>query len=159
MEYILRKREEKEDEPLRGRDVVHAAQQVAKPIFFGMIVIITAYLPLFAFQRIEYKLFSPMAYAIGFALLGALVVALPLIPGLSLLAYRKSRRSFRNPVLARLQGWYAPMMQRIVGRTGLTIAAFAIAFGAVGGLGATIGRDFLPTLDEGSIWLQVTLPP
>ena len=159
MEYILRKREETADRPLRARDVVHATHQVAKPIFFGMVVIITAYLPLFAFQRIEYKLFAPMAYAIGFALLGALIVTLTLIPGLAYLAYRTPRRHFQNPVLLKLHGWYASTMQRIVGRVWLTTAAFAVAFAAVAGLGATIGRDFLPTLDEGSIWLQVTLPP
>lgn len=159
MEQILRKREENADQPLGARDVLQAAQQVAKPIFFGMVVIITAYLPLFAFQRIEYKLFSPMAYAVGFALLGALVVALTLIPGLAYLAYRKPRRSFHNPVLARLQALHGRWMQRIVGQTRLTVAAFAVAFVAVVGLGAAIGRDFLPTLDEGSIWLQVTLPP
>ena len=159
MEYILRRREENESEPLRSRSAIHAAQQVAKPIFFGMVVIITAYLPLFAFQRIEYKLFSPMAYAIGFALVGALVVALTLIPGLAYMAYRKPRRNFRNPVLLKLMSWYAPMMERIVGHAWLTASAFAAAFLAVAALGATIGRDFLPTLDEGSIWLQLTLPP
>lgn len=159
MEHILRRREENADRPLGARDVLHAAQQVAKPIFFGMVVIITAYLPLFAFQRIEYKLFSPMAYAIGFALLGALVVALTLIPGLAYLAYRKPRRSFHNPVLVRLQAVHGRWMQRIVGHTRLTVAAFIVAFVAVAGLGSAIGRDFLPTLDEGSIWLQVTLPP
>ena len=159
MEHILRKREENADRPLGAADVLQAAQQVAKPIFFGMVVIITAYLPLFAFQRIEYKLFSPMAYAIGFALLGALVVALTLIPGLAYLAYRKPRRSFHNPVLVRLQAVHGRWMQRIVGHTRLTVAAFVVAFVAVAGLGAMIGRDFLPTLDEGSIWLQVTLPP
>ncbi|CAN7779278.1 CusA/CzcA family heavy metal efflux RND transporter [Variovorax sp. LjRoot84] len=159
MENILRKREAREGKPLKPRDVLRATLQVTRPIFFGMVVIITAYLPLFAFQRIEYKLFSPMAFAIGFALLGALVVGLLLIPGLAYLAYRKPRRLFRNPVLERLGAFYETVLQRIVGQRALTIAAFGFAFACVVGFGATIGRDFLPYLDEGSIWLQVTLPP
>ena len=80
-----------------------ASLQVTRPMFFGMLVIITAYLPLFAFQRIEYKLFSPMAYAVGFALIGALAVALMLIPGLAYRAYHKPRRVFHNPLLEKLR--------------------------------------------------------
>ena len=159
MENILRKRETEEDRLLAPRDVLKTALQVTRQIFFGMMVIITAYLPLFAFQRIEYKLFSPMAYAIGFTLVGALAVSLLLIPGLAFVAYRKPRRIFRNPVLEWLVEFYESLLARIVGRTWLTLSAFAIATAGVIGLGATIGRDFLPYLDEGSIWLQVTLPP
>jgi len=159
MENILRKREAREGKALKPRDVLQATLQVTRPIFFGMVVIITAYTPLFAFQRIEYKLFSPMAFAIGFALLGALVVGLLLIPGLAYLAYRKPRPLFHNKVLERLGAFYEAVLQRIVGRRALTISAFGLAFVCVVGFGATIGRDFLPYLDEGSIWLQVTLPP
>ncbi len=159
MENILSRREQHEDRPLTAKDVLKATIQVTRPIFFGMVVIITAYAPLFAFQRIEYKLFSPMAFAIGFALLGALVVGLLLIPGLAYLAYRKPKRLFHNPGLAALNRYYEKTLERIVGKRELTIAAFAFAFVCVIGFGATIGRDFLPYLDEGSIWLQVTLPP
>jgi len=159
MENILRRREALEGRPLTPREVLRATLQVTRPIFFGMVVIITAYTPLFAFQRIEYKLFSPMAYAIGFALLGALTVGLLLIPGLAYLAYRKPRRLFRNPVLEWLGALYERLLERVVGRRLLTLAAFAFALACVFGFGATIGRDFLPYLDEGSIWLQVTLPP
>jgi len=159
MENILRKYEENHGAALRARDVMQATLQVTKPIFFGMIVIITAYLPLFTFQRIEYKLFSPMAFAIGFALLGALVVSLTLIPGLAYQAYRKPRKVFNNPVLVKAKQLYEPFLAAVVGRSRVTLAAFALAFAAVCVLGGTIGRDFLPYLDEGSIWLQVTLPP
>jgi cobalt-zinc-cadmium resistance protein CzcA len=159
MENILRRREAHEGRALKPRDVLKATLQVTRPIFFGMVVIITAYTPLFAFQRIEYKLFSPMAFAIGFALLGALAVGLLLIPGLAYVAYKKPRKLFRNPVLERLGAWYEVVLQRIVGRSVLTLVAFGFAFVCVVGFGATIGRDFLPYLDEGSLWLQVTLPP
>ncbi|HUJ18575.1 MAG TPA: CusA/CzcA family heavy metal efflux RND transporter [Nitrospirota bacterium] len=159
LENILRKREEDEGRTLTARDVMTAALQVTRPMFFGMLVIITAYLPLFAFQRIEYKLFSPMAYAVGFALLGALAVALMLIPGLAYHAYHRPRRVFHNPLLEKLTPRYEALLSRILDRPRKAIAAFAITLVAVIVLGTLIGRDFLPYLDEGSIWLQVTLPP
>ncbi|MFZ6649346.1 efflux RND transporter permease subunit [Undibacterium sp. TJN25] len=159
MEQILRKFEEDGGKALTPQDVMRATLQVSKPIFFGMVIIITAYLPLFMFQRIEYKLFSPMAFAIGFALLGAMVVSLVLIPGLAFQAYKKPRKVFHNPALAKLASLYHPILSGAVNSSRLTICAFLFAVAAVAGMGATIGRDFLPTLDEGSIWLQVTLPP
>jgi len=159
VENILRKREENEGKELTSRDVLTASLQVTRPMFFGMLVIITAYLPLFAFQRIEYKLFSPMAYAVGFALLGALAVALMLIPGLAYRAYHKPRPVFHNPLFERLAPRYEKLLSRIIDRPRTAIIAFAGTLLAIVGLGATIGRDFLPYLDEGSIWLQVVLPP
>jgi heavy metal efflux system protein len=159
LENIVRKREENEGRALTGSDVMAAALQVTRPMFFGMLVIITAYLPLFAFQRIEYKLFSPLAYAVGFALLGALAVALMLIPGLAYSAYQQPRRVFHNPLLGKLAPRYQGVLSHIVSRPRIAVAGFVITLAAVVGLGITIGRDFLPYLDEGSIWLQVTLPP
>ena len=159
MENILRRREQDPERPLKPRDVLKATLQVTRPIFFGMVVIITAYTPLFAFQRIEYKLFAPMAFAVGFALVGALAVGLLLIPGLAYLAYRKPRRVFHNRALEALGRGYARLLERVVGKRPLTIGAFGLAFACLVGLGATVGRDFLPYLDEGSLWLQVSLPP
>ena len=69
-------------------------------MFFATAIIITAYLPLFAFQRIERKLFTPMAYTVGYALTGAVLVALALIPGLALFSFGKPRKVFRNLWLA-----------------------------------------------------------
>lgn len=159
MENILRRREADAESELSGHDIMKASFQVTRPIFFGMLVIITAYLPLFAFQRIEYKLFSPMAYAVGFALFGALLVALMLVPGLAYLAYRKPAKVFHNPVLEWLAPRYESVLQKLVGSTRTVLAIAGLTLAAVLVFGATIGRDFLPYLDEGSIWLQVTLPP
>ncbi|MBO9535168.1 CusA/CzcA family heavy metal efflux RND transporter [Herbaspirillum sp.] len=159
VESVLRLREERPDGELTGDDILQLMKQVARPIFFGMLVIIIAYLPLFAFQRIEYKLFSPMAFAVGFALLGALLVALLLTPGLSWLAYRKRAKVFHNPVLAWLEPRYKAVLARLVGRSRFVLAVTGATMVAIVLLGASIGRDFLPYLDEGSIWLQVSLPP
>ena len=157
-ESILHRRP-REGAGLGEQAILSATIEVARPVFFGMMVIITAYLPLFAFERIEYKLFSPMAYAIGFALLGALLVALALIPGLAYEAFRKPVRVFANPVLERITGWYEQVLSFIVDRARLAVVACVLAFAGVIVFGSVIGRDFLPYLDEGSLWLQVTLPP
>ncbi|MCC8535812.1 efflux RND transporter permease subunit [Xanthomonas axonopodis pv. poinsettiicola] len=159
VENILRKREENEDRPLQAQDAIQATLQVARPIFFGMAVIVCAYLPLFAFQRIEYKLFSPMAYAVGIALAGALILALTLIPALAWLAFRKPRKVFHNPVVDALSVRYAGFLERTVGKTRWLLATCLAAVLGLIVLFSTIGRDFLPYLDEGSLWLQVQLPP
>ena len=143
---------------LTEHTILSATAEVARPVFFGMMVIITAYLPLFAFERIEYKLFSPMAYAIGFALLGALLVALALIPGLAFQAFRNTTRVFHNVLLDRVTRLYERVLTFILDRPGLAVVASVIALAGVVGVGSVIGRDFLPYLDEGSLWLQVTLP-
>ena len=79
---------------------------MGRPIFFSTLIIITAYLPLFAFEHIERKLFTPMAYTVGYALVGALSVALLLIPGLAFMAYRKPQKTFHNLGLERLSALY-----------------------------------------------------
>ncbi|PRC95085.1 efflux RND transporter permease subunit [Solimicrobium silvestre] len=159
VENILRKREQNKDKPVTAKDAIQATLQVARPIFFGMGVIIAAYLPLFAFERIEYKLFSPMAYAVGSALIGALIVTLTLIPGLAYLAFRKPRKIFHNRVLEKITDRYSLFLNKMVGKTRWVIVTCGLALIGVVGLGASIGRDFLPYLDEGSLWLQVTMPP
>ena len=159
VENILRKREEHADRPLTMQDAIDATLQVARPIFFGMTVIVCAYMPLLAFQRIEYKLFSPMAYVVGAALVSALVVALTLTPALAWLAFRKPRKIFHNPVLTYASRVYAHILQGVVGHSRWVLGICAAALLGLGVLGATIGRDFLPYLDEGSLWLQVQMPP
>lgn len=159
LESVLRRREQNPDRPLTETDAREAATEVARPIFFAKVIIITAYLPLFAFQRVEKKLFSPMAYTVGYALIGATLAALALVPGLALAAYAKPRKIFHNPVLHWLDGAYGRATKRLLRRPVLAlIPAVAAALLAVI-LGITVGKEYLPELDEGSIWLQVQLPP
>jgi cobalt-zinc-cadmium resistance protein CzcA len=151
---ILRRREAKPDERLTEDDARAAARQVARPIFFATLIIISAYLPLFAFQRIEAKLFYPMVYAVGFAQFGALLLALSLVPGLAYLAYRKPRRVFRNYVLEWIEAGYRRMLQRSLGRPIIVYMMAAGATVAVIGLAVTVSREFLPELDEGGLFLH-----
>jgi heavy metal efflux system protein len=151
---ILRRREAKPDEPLTEEDARAAAHQVARPIFFATLIIITAYLPLFAFQRIEAKLFYPMVYAVGFAQFGALLLALSLVPGLAYLAYRKPRRVFRNYVLGWIECGYRRTLQRSLRRPSIVYLMTAGAVVTVVGLAITVSREFLPELDEGGLFLH-----
>jgi len=159
MENILRRREEDPESPLGEENARSAALQVARPIFFATLIIITAYLPLFAFQRVEKKLFSPMAYVVGYSLIGALLMALAIIPGLSLVTYQRPRKVFHNPVLGWISQRYEHAVHHLMHHPlHATIpAALAMILAVV--LSITIGKEFLPYLDEGSIWLQVQLPP
>ena len=101
-EAILRRREATPDEELSESEVKAAAVQVTRPIFFASIIIITTYLPLFAFERAEAKLFTPMAYTMGYALFGALLTTLALVPGLAYYAFRKPGRVYHNRWLEKL---------------------------------------------------------
>src|SRR5205085_3264521 len=105
-ENILRRREEKPNEALTEDDIRSATSQVARPIFFASLIIITAYFPLFTLQRGEAALFTPMAYTVGFACLGALLCTLALVPGLSYMVLRRPRRAFRNIPLEWLGRFY-----------------------------------------------------
>ena len=106
MENILKKRERHPELELTSNDVKQRAGEVARSIFFSTIIIITAYLPLFAFEHVERKLFTPMAYTVGYALVGALLTSLLLTPGLSYMAYRKPRKLYHNRWLERLMDSY-----------------------------------------------------
>jgi cobalt-zinc-cadmium resistance protein CzcA len=159
LETILKKREEKPGVQLAELSLVARIAEVAKPIFFATIIIITAYLPLFAFERVEKKLFTPMAYTVGYALLGALAVSLLLIPGLAYLIYRKPQKVYHNKWLEKLTALYHKQIKKIMLRPKQVFVPLVLVLLATGLLTVTVGKDFLPTLDEGSIWLQVSLPP
>jgi cobalt-zinc-cadmium resistance protein CzcA len=159
MENILRRREAHPTEPVTLDEARTAATQVARPMFFATIIIITAYIPLFAFQRVEKKLFSPMAYTVGYALGGAILVALALVPGLALAAYSRPRKSWRNPALVWVTAFYDRSLRGVLGRPALALVPAGVALLVAILLTITVGKEFLPELDEGSIWLQVQLPP
>jgi heavy metal efflux system protein len=157
-ESILRRREATPDEELSESEVKAAAVQVTRPIFFASIIIITTYLPLFAFERAEAKLFTPMAYTMAYALFGALLTTLALVPGLAYYAFHKPGRVYHNKWLARLTEGYERVLGACLEQPRIIYGVTIFALFAVIGLGGTVGREFLPDLDEGSLWLQVQMP-
>ncbi|WP_352422723.1 CusA/CzcA family heavy metal efflux RND transporter [Proteiniphilum sp.] len=159
METILKKREDNPEMELEESSIAKRAAEVAKPILFATLIIIVAYLPLFAFDRVERKLFTPMAFTLCFALLGALASAMILIPGLAFSVYRKPQKVYHNRWLERLTEIYKQQTTKVIAAPKRLIAPIAVVLAAVVSLSIFVGKDFLPALDEGSIWIQVQLPP
>jgi cobalt-zinc-cadmium resistance protein CzcA len=138
-----------------------ASHQVQRPVFYAITIIITAYLPVFTLQRVEGRLFRPMAWTVAFALLGALIFSMLVAPVLMSFVFRKETREWHNPVL----GWLTKGYRRgvawsvnhrwvMVGVLGLVVCGSAyLLFGDV------VGSEFLPHLDEGSLWVRGTLAP
>lgn len=140
--------------------VLSATREVGRPTFFSMLIIIAAHIPIFTLQRHEGRMFAPMAYSVTSALIGALILALTVVP---LLCYwwlgRGKPPRADNPLMRRLSGWYRPVLERALARP-KTVALSALAILAVTlALGTRLGNEFLPELDEGSIWLTATLDP
>ena len=158
MENILKKRERHPEKELTAMDVKQRAKEVARSIFLSTIIIITAYLPLFAFEHVERQLFTPLAFTVGYALVGALLTALLLTPGLSFIAYRKPRKLYHNKWLERLNSNYARQVGVLLGKGRAVLATLLLILGGSAVLSFTVGKDFLPPLDEGSVWVQVQLP-
>jgi cobalt-zinc-cadmium resistance protein CzcA len=159
METILKKRERNPDDELTVDVVKKRAWDVARSIFFSTIIIITAYMPLFALEHIERKLFTPMAYTVGYALIGALLTALLLTPTLSYVAYRKPRKMYKNKWMERLTEWYKRVTEKLLDKTRMVLTVLTVTLIGATVLTITVGKDFLPTLDEGAVWVQVQLPP
>ena len=159
MESILRKREQDTSAPLEEKSIAKRMADIGKPVFFGTLIIIIAYLPLFAFERVEQKLFAPMAFTIGYALLGALAVALLLIPGLAFTIYKKPQKVYHNKWLEKLIAIYKQQTAKIVSKPKRIFAPLGGILVLVIVLFVFIGKDFLPNLDEGGLWLQVQMPP
>jgi heavy metal efflux system protein len=157
-EAILRRREATPQEELSESEVKAAAVQVTRPIFFASLIIITTYLPLFSFERAEAKLFTPMAYTMGYALFGALLTTLVLVPGLAYYAFHKPGHVYHNRWLESLTRGYERVLHACIEQPRIIYGVAIFALFAVVGLGATVGRQFLPDLDEGSLWLQVQMP-
>ena len=138
--------------------ILHTGLEMGKSIFTSKLIIITAFIPIFSFQKVEGKLFSPLAYTIGFALLGALLLALTLVPVLSSILLKKNVRERHNPLLEWLNRSYAPLLDKVMAYPRRAMATALVAL--VLGVGAFhfVGTEFLPHLNEGSIYVRASMP-
>ena len=138
-----------------------AAHQVQRPVFFPVLIIIVAYLPIFTLQQVEGKLFRPMAWTVAFALLGSLVFALLLAPVLGSMAFRGGIYEKPNRLFAAISRLYERQLRWSLGHRAITVGAAAVILAASAYLvlGGVIGSEFLPHLDEGAIWARGTLAP
>jgi len=140
------------------REVQDAAVEVARPLTFGVLIIMTVYVPILTFQRIEGKLFRPMAVTIALAVIGALALTLTLIPVLATFLFRRPPRERESPLLRWLRRPYARLLARCLRRPLLPVAGAAVLLVLAGGAFMALGKEFLPELDEGDLWLRVKFP-
>ncbi|MCU1238502.1 MAG: heavy metal efflux pump, CzcA family [Candidatus Solibacter sp.] len=138
--------------------ILNAALEVESPIFFSLLIIISAYIPLFTLERVERRLFTPMAYTVCFALLGSMLLALTLIPVLATYLFRHGCKTWDNPVLRWLYNAYEVVLRTTIRRAWLTVAFGAAAVIGAFVLGGSLGSEFLPQLDEGTIWVRANFP-
>ena len=162
VENIVRHLNRPEETPLSLLDRIRkAAHEVQRPVFYAIAIIVTAYLPIFTLQRVEGKLFKPMAWTVAFALLGALIFSMLIAPALASLLFRGGAQQWQNPVMTFLIKHYRrtvhwAIRHRWVTVGGAVVALLVSAFLAFSGV---IGSEFLPHLDEGAIWVRGTLAP
>jgi heavy metal efflux system protein len=160
VENIVRHMTHPKNSSRNTMDVVReAAHEVQRPVFYAIAIIITAYLPIFTLQRVEGRLFRPMAWTVAFALLGALIFSMLIAPVLSTLLFREGVKEWRNPAMAFLTDHYRKAVRHAIEHRGLTVgvglAGLALAIFLVSS--GVIGSEFLPHLDEGAIWVRGTL--
>ena len=139
--------------------IFDAAHEVQRPVFYAIAIIITAYIPIFTLQRVEGRLFKPMAWTVAFALLGALLFSMVIAPVLASFFFPKGTREWRNPVMLWLTAGYRRAVRWAIRRRFVTVGVAAGCLLGALWLASTIGSEFLPHLDEGALWVRGTLAP
>jgi cobalt-zinc-cadmium resistance protein CzcA len=136
-----------------------ACHEVQRPVFYAIAIIITAYMPIFTLQRVEGRLFRPMAWTVALALLGAMTFSILIAPVLAATFFRKGIRERRNLVMDYLVERYRRRLRWAVRHRWVIacVAIVSLAGTVYLGFGGVIGAEFLPHLDEGAIWARGTL--
>jgi len=138
-----------------------ASHEVQRPVFYAIAIIITAYLPIFTLQRVEGRLFHPMAWTVAFALVGALMFSIVIAPVLASFAFAKGAKEWRNPAMEFSIRHYRRAVRWAIHRRLLVVGVgvFGLAAALYLALSGVIGSEFLPHLDEGALWVRGTLAP
>jgi cobalt-zinc-cadmium resistance protein CzcA len=135
--------------------IFESAREVARPIVFGIGIIVIVYLPIVTLRDMEGKMFSPMAYTVGFALLGSLILTVTVVPALCSLLLKGRIVEEKDPWLLRaLREAYLPALRKVIAHPGKVLGVTGAALGLALALVPFLGSEFLPTLDEGSITVQ-----
>jgi len=138
-----------------------ASHEVQRPVFYAIAIIISGYLPIFTLQRVEGRLFKPMAWTVGFALLGAMIFSITIAPVLVSFLFKKETPEWHNPVVVWLTKRYRQGLTWSIHHRGAMVGIAALALGGsiCLAMSGVIGSEFLPHLDEGAIWVRGTLAP
>src|SRR5262245_10951548 len=135
-----------------------AALEVERPIFFSLVIIVAAYIPLFTLERVERRLFTPMAFTVVYALIGSMLLALTLIPVLATYLFRHAPKSWENPVVTWLHGRYARLLEASIDRPWRVVGGAAGVVAVAMAVALLLGTEFLPQLDEGVLWIRANFP-
>jgi heavy metal efflux system protein len=139
--------------------ILRACHEVEKPLFFSRLIMVCAFIPLFAMTGPEGQIFGPMAWTYALALVGALILALTLSPALCLLMFRNLRPAEDNLIVRYLKSSYLRQVERCLKHPWLTMAVFALLAGLTVLIAAwRLGFDFMPELEEGNLYIRATLP-
>ena len=158
VENIYRHLEEHREHSTRAAILV-AAQEIGRPMFFAILIIIAVFLPVFTLQGIEGKLFKPLAYAVTFSMIGSMLMALCIAPMLCALWLRLKRGEVRqNRIIGFFKGIYVPVLKWAIRHRyiALTIAVALLVWTAADFY--ILGSEFLPTIDEGNMLVRATMP-
>jgi cobalt-zinc-cadmium resistance protein CzcA len=139
--------------------VLDAAAEVGRPTVFSILIIILAHLPIFTLQRHEGRIFAPMAYTVVAALVGSLLFSLTLVPLLCLFLLGKSGVSEDNALVRGCKRLYKPILARALEHRAFVLVGAMVALAASLAIAPRLGTEFLPELNEGSIWIYIMLPP
>jgi cobalt-zinc-cadmium resistance protein CzcA len=157
--HLTRRREQNGHPQTTGEIIREACHEVQRPVFYAIAIIITAYLPIFTLQRVEGRLFRPMAWTVAFALLGAMTFSILIVPVLASMFFSGGIRERHNRAMDFLAGWYRKGLRSAIEHRWIVagVAVASLAGTVYLGFGGVIGAEFLPHLDEGAIWARGTL--
>jgi heavy metal efflux system protein len=157
--HRLHEANHKQNSPGVAKTVLLASLEVERPVFFSILMIVGAFLPLLTLTHIEGLLFRPMALTILFALLGAMLFAIFVVPALASLLFRNGYRDWENPVLTWLYPRYSAVLEKLLRYRWHTVAlAVAILISSLTLILPRLGTEFLPYMDEGVIWVRANFP-
>jgi heavy metal efflux system protein len=161
VENIVRHLSREEGTKTPTERISEASHEVQRPVFYAIAIIITAYLPIFTLERVEGRLFHPMAWTVAFALLGALLFSILIAPVLASFAFAKGAKEWHNPVMHFLIERYRVAVRWAIRHRWITVGVCVFMVGVGGYLvfSGAIGSEFLPHLDEGALWVRGTLAP
>jgi heavy metal efflux system protein len=140
------------------RAIEQATIEVGRPTFFSMLIIIAAHIPIFTLQRHEGRIFSPMAWTVTSALIGSLILSLTLVPLLCYFLLRKNIAHEDNLIVRLIKKPYLAVLKTALAFPKLVILLALAGFITTMGMASKLGTEFLPELNEGSIWVNANLP-
>ncbi len=160
VEFILRRLSRQEEAATNSFEAIRdASTAIERPILFSLAILIAAYIPLFALERVEGRLFAPMAFTICAALVGSLLFTLTLVPVLATYLFRRGVRTWKNPLVVWLTRRYEKDLGFLIDRPWIVAGGTALILAGTVLVSRQLGSEFLPKLDEGVVWIRANLPP